>query len=499
MSCKQWMFSCIIFFSVATLTHLNASPSDLSHHIRLIYAHGTDDISNNQLSGLANLATLLQQQRKIDGPVFFIYGGSFAPSTLSFYDQGAHIVDLLNTLSPDAMVLSKRNFIISREQLAKRSNQAMFPLVASNIQDSHSKKPFDGLVKTALVTQQGISLGIISLLDARVLVQNPLDQSEVLKQSVVKSLAKSLRQQGADLIVLHYAGYSKALAGYLNKGIVDLLIGGMDGDKRRPPNTMSNPRSANMVIGKHDVAIMNMSWSTADNNKLTVNTNQFSYKEYQGSVAINSEIADYRDFLEQFLVQSIGQTKVPLLSDFQNFRVEESAIGNFVADTVRDSLAADIAIINSGMLKQTLHLTVNQSITRHDIIRLIPYRTKTVLLEITGVKLLELLEHGVSAIDFASGRFPQVSGIQFSYDSNQVIGSRIAWVKINGRPLEFLTRYTLATSTYLARGGDGYQMLKSLPIINQSSSVISDLIVDKINQLKQISSSKQMRIRNISL
>jgi 5'-nucleotidase len=74
------------------------------------------------------------------------------------------------------------------------------------------------------------------------------------------------------------------------------------------------------------------------------------------------------------------------------------------------------------------------------------------------------LEHGISRIaeDKEEGRFPQISGIRFSYDSRRLPGSRLVRVSINGQPLDDEHVYILATNTYLTEGGDGYSMLTGL-------------------------------------
>ena len=58
------------------------------------------------------------------------------------------------------------------------------------------------------------------------------------------------------------------------------------------------------------------------------------------------------------------------------------------------------------------------------------------------------------------GRFPQVSGIKFSFDASRPAGQRVMDVKVNGRPLSDTRKYSLATTTFLYDGGDGYSVLK---------------------------------------
>jgi 5'-nucleotidase / UDP-sugar diphosphatase len=92
------------------------------------------------------------------------------------------------------------------------------------------------------------------------------------------------------------------------------------------------------------------------------------------------------------------------------------------------------------------------------------------------------VEEGVSRVEDAAGRFPQVSGLRFVFDARQPRGSRVVEISIGGKPLDPAATYTLATSDYLMAGGDGYASLtKGRPIIDASggplmATVVSDYI-----------------------
>ena len=99
---------------------------------------------------------------------------------------------------------------------------------------------------------------------------------------------------------------------------------------------------------------------------------------------------------------------------------------------------------------------------------MLPFKNKLVKIGVTGATLRAALEHGVarSAEDSEPGRFPQVSGIQFSFDAKRQPGARLVDVKVNGLPLNDTKKYTLTTTTFIALdGGDGYAMFKGSPVI----------------------------------
>ena len=61
-----------------------------------------------------------------------------------------------------------------------------------------------------------------------------------------------------------------------------------------------------------------------------------------------------------------------------------------------------------------------------------------VVLEVTGRQLVAALENGVSQYPKHEGRFPQVSGISFSFDPIQPVGGRVLphSVCVDGAPVE---------------------------------------------------------------
>lgn len=64
-------------------------------------------------------------------------------------------------------------------------------------------------------------------------------------------------------------------------------------------------------------------------------------------------------------------------------------------------------------------------ISQNDIQTTLAFNNGLALLTVTKTELVALLEHGVSAIPGASGRFPQIAGVTFSYEPSKNEGDRI--------------------------------------------------------------------------
>ena len=109
-------------------------------------------------------------------------------------------------------------------------------------------------------------------------------------------------------------------------------------------------------------------------------------------------------------------------------------------------------------------------ISETDIKTTLAFNNDLTLLTLTRAELVEVLEHAVSAIPSVAGQFAQVSGVQFSFDETQPVGSRIVNAAItdaDGNDLDVLVQdgamvgdisdtVRIVTLNFLAGGGDGY-------------------------------------------
>jgi 2',3'-cyclic-nucleotide 2'-phosphodiesterase (5'-nucleotidase family) len=160
-------------------------------------------------------------------------------------------------------------------------------------------------------------------------------------------------------------------------------------------------------------------------------------------------------------------------------RLCESLIGDITTDALRLTYGTDFAITNSGGLRADLTCpTVDvpndtctaftappYPITRGQVLGVLPFGNVVVTLSVDGAELKTMLENGVSAMPAANGRFPQVSGLCFTYDISAPVNSRVlsavrqaADGSCTGDPVDLTsaTTYTLAMNDFMANGGDGY-------------------------------------------
>ena len=220
-------------------------------------------------------------------------------------------------------------------------------------------------------------------------------------------------------------------------------------------------------------------------------------KEDPRFAAINRK---YGALLKQ-LSQVVGRTTVELDARSAVGRRQETNVGNFIADAFRTATGSDIGFLNGGLIRAD-EIIRPGPITQRDVLAILPFKNKVVKLEVTGELLKRTLEHGVarSAEDAEPGRFPQVSGLRFTFDASRPPGSRIVNVTVNGKPLDEKKKYTLATSDYVGiDGGDGYAMLKEARVLipPDQAKFDSDILRAAIAAQKVIAPKTDGRIKRL--
>ena len=173
---------------------------------------------------------------------------------------------------------------------------------------------------------------------------------------------------------------------------------------------------------------------------------------------VAAAVATYEAEFSREMDVALGTTAVELDSRNATVRTREAAIGNLIADAMRASTKADVAITNGGGIRSGRVYPPGASITRRDVMAELPFDNRIVTLETPGADIKAAIENGLSQLPNAGGRFPQVSGMTVEADISRPPGRRVISIRIDGKPLDEKKVYTVATNDFMSRGGDGYTM-----------------------------------------
>jgi 5'-nucleotidase len=176
-------------------------------------------------------------------------------------------------------------------------------------------------------------------------------------------------------------------------------------------------------------------------------------------------------------------------------RSGENPMGDYIADLLRAKYKTDFAISNGGGIRDTFpaktYIPANTALVRTgtgpldvtlgDALTVYPFGNQVATTVVTGANLWTALENGVGGNYPADGRFPQISGFKFTFDSSKPLGARIVTVtKNDGTPIaKDSTEYTLTTLDFIIYGGDGYLNVFS-PAKAKVFGALLDVFVDAL-------------------
>jgi 5'-nucleotidase/UDP-sugar diphosphatase len=174
-------------------------------------------------------------------------------------------------------------------------------------------------------------------------------------------------------------------------------------------------------------------------------------------------------------------------------------LGNFIADAMREDVAADVGLMNSGSIRGDRVFPAGP-LKRRDLVAIQPFGGIICKVELTGQALLAALNHGVARVAESVGRFPQVSGITFEVVLSAPAGDRVRHVLIQQKPLDPVQSYTVAITDYVLAGGDGYSMFATNKILMDPAhgNLLVNVLENRVRTLKEINPQVEGRIRMIN-
>lgn len=449
--------------------------------------------------GLAYTAPLIEEQRK-QGPTLLLHAGDLLfPSLHSnkLKHQGAQMIAGLNLIGVDLATFGNHEFDQGCRVLAARLIESRFPWVSANVDlPPEANLPAGKVRPYRIVKVAGLRVGIFGLTLPLVPVggcgPRPItfrDPVEASREAIAR-----LKKEKVDLIVaLTHLPISqdRALAEAFPE--IDLIVGGHDHEvmEARVGKTLITKAGENAtglgvigvrVVRSGDRWVVEKSWRRipVDPARVAPDPN------------VEAALAPYAEELTRFN-RVIGEAAVALDLREEVVREQESNFGDYVADLLRSAMGTEAALINGGAFRDDRILKPGP-ITLRDLYTALPYQNEMVAIEIAGQEMIDALENGVSLPGKRAGRFPQVSGISFTFDPRRPPGGRVTEVKINGEAIESGRKYTLATIDFLARRGeiDGYAF-QTLPVV-RSGGELNEAILHALKTMGPIKNEVEGRI-----
>ncbi len=450
--------------------------------------------------GFPRLAAVMKAERGKGNPVIFAHGGdTLSPSIMSGLDRGAHIVSLTNRVKPDIFVPGNHEFDFGKSVFLQRMAEAKFPRFAANLRDADGQ-PIPDFMDRQIVTLDGLRIGLTgAAFDDSARASNPEDLKFAQTVATVKAQADALRKEGADFVVAVAHATREQAMELAAAHAVDLLLTGHTHD------LFAWFDGRNAVVESsydaHFVTAIDIDIDVAERNgKRTVtwwpNFRIIDTANITPDPEMLAAVRVYEQELSREMDVPLGTTAVELDSRNATVRTREAAIGNLIADAVRDLTGAEIAIINGGGIRAGKVYPAGTAITRRAVLAELPFGNRTVMLEVTGRDIRAALENGLSVPPQGAGRFPQVSGLSLEADMTKPAGNRIISIKAGDALLDDQRTYRVSTNDFMARGGDGYVQFRDARrlLADNDSPILANEVMVYIRKIGTVKTGVEGRI-----
>ncbi|HYF53022.1 MAG TPA: bifunctional UDP-sugar hydrolase/5'-nucleotidase [Salinarimonas sp.] len=413
--------------------------------------------------GLARLAAVVKAEKAKGGTVLFVHAGdTWSPCLLCGFDKGAHMVALFNEFPPDVFVPGNHEFDFGKEVYFQRRAEAKFPFLAANMRDA-AGRPLPDHEDRRMIEANGVKIGIMGIvLESTPRVSSSGDLTFLPELDTIRAQAKALRDEGADLVVAVTHTDRAADFRIMEQGLVDILLTGHDHDLRlvydgKRVMAESGEDAEYVVVVEADVTVATQGGRRTAS--FHPNFRVVDTASVTPDPAVGAKVKVYEAELSKELDVPLGTTSVELDTRTASVRTRETNFGSLVADAVRASTGADVAIVNGGGIRGNKTYPAGATLTRRDVLTELPFGNATAMTELKGSDLRAALETGFAQIETPSGRFPQISGMTVEVERGRPAGSRVVSVKVNGEPLDEARAYKVGTADFMLRGGDGYVAL----------------------------------------
>lgn len=532
---------CTTLTSILATTSAMAYQQDKIYHFTVLHTndlHGRFWQNDRGEYGLPAQKTLIDQIKKDvetkGGTVLLLNAGDVNTGVPESDLQNARPdIEGMNAIGYEAMTLGNHEFDYPLQLLDMQEKWAKFPFLSANV---INKKTGKTLVKPyTILNKQGLKIAVVGLTtEDTARIGNPEYVKSILFNDPITTAKTTIEQinqtEKPDFrIALTHMGYypnaeygtnapgDVTLARTLDKGAFDLIIGGHTHDtvcvdeqgKFRldyTPGESCKPDYQNgtwivqagawgKYVGRADFEFKNGKAKLVNYQLIPINLKQkikhtdgsSEYKLYQSEIPadpqLKAQLQKYQDEGSKLLNIKVGQVNGLLQGDSKIVRSQQTNLGRLIAYTQMVRLQADLAIMNSGGVRDSIQ---NGDVTYRDLLKVQPFGNTLSFVELTGKELIDYLTN-IAMKTPGSGGFPQFYNVSMVVDR---AANKIENVKIKGEPINLTKKYRVSVPSYCAAGGDGYPVVKNHPSYIDPGYVDAEMLKEFFSKNSPIDASQ---------
>lgn len=441
--------------------------------------------------GASRLKTLLNGANR--NKSIFLTAGDFVQGTLYYnFFHGAAEVEVFNAMGVDAACPGNHEFDGGTAQLESYFSKTAFPLLCSNIVFKTSPSLAAHIKPYAVIEKNGIKIAVIGADTHELIEDSPKLGTDIAvddPSAAVKKLASELRG-GVDLVVaLTHIGHDADLKLASEAEGLDIIIGGHSHTAVERPIAVAG-RGGVCYVAQAGAYMKYLGWlklGVAPKEFVRPGAGRFVFEaggltpieqSIAPDAAVEAIVKKYSGQIGQEVKKVIAHTAVELVGTRDIARSRECNLGNLYADALLERTGADLALVNGGTFRQSI---TGPEISVESVLNASPYDSIVAIINVSGGDILEDLKMTFARADGVWGGFLQVSrGVRIAVDNGTLISATL-----NGSAIDPLKTYKLATSDYIANGGDGHSRYVGKNPDLGAMLKTNDVVIEYIKNLPQ--------------
>ncbi|MFE5128149.1 bifunctional metallophosphatase/5'-nucleotidase, partial [Bacillus mobilis] len=192
---------------------------------------------------------------------------------------------------------------------------------------------------------------------------------------------------------------------------------------------------------------------------------------------VKQKIDQYKEKIAPLVNEVVGKSTAAI--DRKQNDAGESTLGNVIADAQRQTMQAQIALMNPGGIRNDLDAG---DITWGELYGIQPFGNQLIKVDLTGQDIRDILNQQWQK---GTTRMLQISGIQYTWNANKPNGEKVTNIRLtNGEELSPSKTYSVVANAFLASGGDGFVSFKNGKNAETGPNDF-EALVDYVKQLKE--------------
>jgi len=514
-----FLFLIVIFSSCGkdvTIIHIGDTHSHLEG-ASFFCQHDSQNL-NIELGGYDLIGQVVREEKGERGKTIFMHSGDLVVGTRYFREfKGRSDIEMMNKILLDVMVLGNHEFDKGADFLTDLLKDAEFPVVCANMEINdipdleNIVKPY--IIKGSWPWRNGI-IGVVTPDTSK--ISSPGEKIKFLDPAKsVEKYVRALKEKGVNRIfVLSHLGFEedKKLASEVSG--IDVIIGGHShtllgytgleclGVKGDYPEIVKAPDGKKVLIAHawdHSRALgkLDLKFDIWGNVKSWKGETAFllrkgvevpfrhkrspsnSFKTVSPDDDLLKMVDSYRQIVSKEYEKFVGKIGEPLVHNWE----KGSDIAPLVSEAIfwkltKEGVTLDVALQNAGGVRRSLG---KGAVTLGDINDTLPFFNDIVVLKVKGKDFIDMINVSFDQISKGTrfGSFPYLYGIKYEIEDYRAINFSVL-KEGEFLPLDPEEYYVLATDSYIAYGGNGYDILGEITERTVTDFIVSDVFAEFI-------------------